>query len=530
MEELVAASLASPRRGRRRAGCGRSRRGRASRARPRPRARAAPSSRRGRRPGGRSSSSSGVTRKRKHVGGDVLLGGREPAERVEQVVLDDPLRRRRAPRARASVERVRARRDGRRARAAPARAGGTAPRPRSPRRLRRRGVVRAAGERRAGRRRPRRSPRRRAPARSRTAARRAAERRFHSAIGPLDRLARRRRGRGARRGRSSRTARGMRPSKRSSFAQRVLADREQDVHAQVGSLTIRGSSAANVPVAVLVGVVEEVLLELVEDDEQRPHAARSTRAASRRAARPAARPAAPRRRAPRHRGPDRLGQRRAAGRRATRGTTQTANGAARRPAAFARTCSRRSCTTPACSSERLADPARPVEDRQPRRAQVRGDDLPSPASRPKKKSASSSSYGTSPTYGRLRRGAASGACDGASVSVIAAAPRRRASRSSRSTYSPSVAVEEVDVLAAAPRASARSRARFGSDGSRCTAHDLRSSCSRAPDPVQDHAQVPVAHRVAEEEEVAVRHPLATARSGSARRRRRPRGSRCSCPR
>ena len=124
------------------------------------------------------------------VGGDGLLGGRELAERFEQVVLDDLLR---------TAERLAAGRassvcapavDRRRARAARARAGGTAPRPRR-RSPPRRGAVAALGEPEpagGGRLDHRRRP---APARPRTAPRPGGRRRFHSSTGPVDRLARR---------------------------------------------------------------------------------------------------------------------------------------------------------------------------------------------------------------------------------------------------------------------------------------------------------------------------------------------------
>ena len=61
---------------------------------------------------------------------------------------------------------------------------------------------------------------------------------------------------------------GILPLKRSSFRERVVANREQEVRPQLGpvdrlrKLGVEGSGAA------LVVVVEEVLLELVEDDEQ----------------------------------------------------------------------------------------------------------------------------------------------------------------------------------------------------------------------------------------------------------------------
>ena len=49
--------------------------------------------------------------------------------------------------------------------------------------------------------------------------------------------------------------------------ERVLADRDQEVGPQVGRASARGELARERPFAVLPGVIEEVLLELVQDDE-----------------------------------------------------------------------------------------------------------------------------------------------------------------------------------------------------------------------------------------------------------------------
>src|SRR3954468_4219025 len=55
---------------------------------------------------------------------------------------------------------------------------------------------------------------------------------------------------------------------------RVLADRDERVHAQVRVIDDLGKGAGERLVAVLVGGIEEVVLELVEYNEQRPHACR----------------------------------------------------------------------------------------------------------------------------------------------------------------------------------------------------------------------------------------------------------------
>ena len=80
----------------------------------------------------------------------------------------------------------------------------------------------------------------------------------------------------------------------------VVADREQDVDAEVRRVDDRSQapSRSRQPPS-LVAVVEEEVLELVEDDEQRAHAAPSRSAASARQGRPAASAGAPGRRAPR---------------------------------------------------------------------------------------------------------------------------------------------------------------------------------------------------------------------------------------
>ena len=156
-----------------------------------------------------------------------------------------------------------------RARAAPSRAGGTAPRPRrrsppgSPRRRPRPMREPAGGGRVDHRLDQRRLDRVRLLARRQTA--------VPLRDRPLDRLRAPPRGRGARRGRSSRTARDA-PLEAVELRPGVLAQREHEVHAQVGLVDDPRELDRERALAVLVGVVEEVLLELVEHDEQRPHA------------------------------------------------------------------------------------------------------------------------------------------------------------------------------------------------------------------------------------------------------------------
>ena len=153
-----------------------------------------------------------------------------------------------------------------RARAVPSRAGGTAPR-------RARRSWRA--ERRLGAPRPsasppsrwRRSPPRRARARACTAARRRGD--GSTPRSALRSRGARPRGRGARCARSSRRGAGCCPLKRSSFASASSRIESRKCTRRFGSFTIAGNSLGERPLAVLVRVVEEVVLELVEDDEQR---------------------------------------------------------------------------------------------------------------------------------------------------------------------------------------------------------------------------------------------------------------------
>ena len=101
------------------------------------------------------------------------------------------------------------------------------------------------------------------------------------------------------------------------------------------------------------------------------------------------------------------------------------------------------------------------------------------------------------------------AADGASardVSVMRPGPSRRGRASRPGDVLLQRHVEEVDVAAVAPeRLLDLARARVG----RRALHrpGLQVELLRAPDAVEDHAQVPVVHRVAEEEEVALGHPL-----------------------
>ena len=97
----------------------------------------------------------------------------------------------------------------------------------------------------------------------------------------------------------------------------VLAQREHEVHAQVGLVDEPRELDREGAVAVLARVVEEVLLELVEHDEQRPHPlGPAANGLEQRLARPPARQllAAERLDAGR---PHRLGERATAGRRAS---------------------------------------------------------------------------------------------------------------------------------------------------------------------------------------------------------------------
>ena len=71
---------------------------------------------------------------------------------------------------------------------------------------------------------------------------------------------------------------------------------------------------------------------------------------------------------------------------------------------------------------------------------------------------------------------------------------------------------EVDVAVAPQRLLDLCAARVG--GSRCTDHDWLASAPLAAEPLEDDAQVPVAHAVAEEQEVALVQALAQHDAGS----------------
>ena len=282
----------------------------------------------------------------------------------------------------------------------------------------------------------------------------------------------------------------------------VLADREQEVHAQVGLVDESRELDRERAVAVLVLVVEEVLLELVEDDEERAHALGP--AAERRDRSALARPPGP------QIVPAAASAAAApiaaisAGQRIVTPGAEHADRKRRASAASPRprrgSARRRSWTTPAWSSEVLPTPLGPytIVSRVARRFAAT---MRFSSSRPKKKVGVLLVVGDETDVRRLRRRRASRG-DAASRRPW----RRRAQclEPSRSTYSLSGEVDQVDVAAAVSRAASRSRARAGPVGSSCTAHDFRSSCSAPQIRLQDHAQVPVAHRVAEEEEVARR--------------------------
>ena len=349
------------------------------------RLRARPSSRRGRRRSGRSSSCA-ADEEAEAVGGDVLLGGREPAERVEEVVLDDP----RAPpsaSSRASVSVVLTARDRRRARAARARAGGTAPRRGRLRRSRRRDGSRAPA---------------RAPAAAAVEHRldergldaRTAARRRQATVPrgdrPLDRLARRlavevvdahvvreqRAGRALRSGRASPT----RP--RGSRAGRCTG--------RFGSLTTSAQLGREPASAVAVP----------SSGWYWKYSSNWSRTTS--SVRPRAPPGADvsasvawrRRQAPRRRALLRAHARLASLSTPCIGSSRhernDADGERTLAGADARAASRRPWTTPAMQQRALADAARPVEDRQPRRRAGSRRRSPTSVERPKKKPASPS--------------------------------------------------------------------------------------------------------------------------------------------
>ena len=165
------------------------------------------------------------------------------------------------------------------------------------------------------------------------------------------------------------------PSKRSSFAHASSRIESRTFTRRFGVVDDRGQLACERAVAVLVRVVEEVVLELVEDDEQRPHAlgpraqrlgtsgspgcqASEVAAAERLDCRSA----------------DRLHQLRqrvvAPGARTRRPRTAPAPGARWR----ARDLRAQVVDDAGLEQRGLADAARAVQDRQPRCAEVPGDD------------------------------------------------------------------------------------------------------------------------------------------------------------
>ena len=290
--------------------------------------------------------------------------------------------------------------------------------------------------------------------------------------------------------------------------ERVLANAEQDVDAQAAApAALRAARRSSVPGSALVLVVEEVLLELVEDEVdslssrrvqpaehvgERPDLRRRVR---RRVGQRAARP-------PSHRG------------RATGSPVhdETTHDERVRLAA-------QPLRDPGAEQRPLADAAR---RRTGRSAATRAGwrrSISISRSRPKKSSASSVRVveRREPLV-RARRSR-----DARSVHAEARRARARRTRASASTYCSSGDLEHVDV-AAAPEL-ALERLRLGLHGPRAVAQRLV-----APQPVQEQPQVPVGHRVAEEEEVAPPQLRARARPGRRWRPRTARGSRCSRPR
>ena len=162
----------------------------------------------------------------------------------------------------------------------------------------------------------------------------------------------------------------------------VLAQRQDEVHAQRRVVDDIDELAREGAGPVVGRVIEEVLLELVEDDEQRRHRAepRRERLAQRHAGRPrrhvlagrlahglgdGARQPQQRRVAPR--AEHRRGEAHGRARRRVRGLAQRA---------IARDNRAQAGQDGRLQDRALADAARAVQQREPRRAQVRADDLP----------------------------------------------------------------------------------------------------------------------------------------------------------
>jgi hypothetical protein len=154
----------------------------------------------------------------------------------------------------------------------------------------------------------------------------------------------------------------------------VLAQREDEVHAQVGLVDEPRELGREGALALLGRLVEEVLLELVEHDEQRPHPlGPDADGLEQRLARLPGRQllAAERLRARR---PQRLGER---GQRVVAPAAERADRKRRPLRAAGRDLAHllvQVVHDPGVEDGRFADAARAVEDRQPGRAQVRGDD------------------------------------------------------------------------------------------------------------------------------------------------------------
>ncbi len=163
-------------------------------------------------------------------------------------------------------------------------------------------------------------------------------------------------------------------SKRSSFAQASSRSERMKFTRRLGSLTRPGNSAAKVPSPSSARVVEEVLLELVEHDEQRPHPLRpAANGLEQRLARLPGRQLLAAQRLGARR-PHRLGKR---GQRVVAPAAERADRERRPLRAAGRDLAHllvQVVDDAGVEDRRLADTARAVEDRQPRRAQVRGND------------------------------------------------------------------------------------------------------------------------------------------------------------
>ena len=267
------------------------------------------------------------------------------------------------------------------------------------------------------------------------------------------------------------------PSKRSSFAQASSRIESSTFTDRLGSLTIRASSAAK-PLSRSPSpssrVVQEVLLELVEDDEQRPAPLRPRAAASRRASRAGA------------------GERLVAGELLQRGARAPPRSAGTGSSRHERNDADGERAAPPCAAPRLlaqavddaglqqralADAARAVQDRQPRRAQVGGDDRRLRRA-PEEEVRVVLAVGHEPDVRAVgARGARRPARRAMLIRLRGAGSGSRASSSLHVLAQ--LAVDELDVRRASSQSACSISRTFGSAGSRCTAHDLTTSL-RAP--------------------------------------------------